>query len=235
MRKSLFTLLLSVAFILTGCNSSETKKEENDDESEDTRGLTINFKAESPLEVLSQKEYHYDQYLFHEMTPIFVNEHIDHFVAAPVCGYPNIDKEIKEGYLEYNVSLKTSTAGSLYFNYSGDDNGMLDKALRVELYQESTNKSVIYSHDGGETITEAKLDLDADGKIDKDMNGNEIVYTTGQHSYQTEKYNTNPFVTFEGESTIDLRMLIYIEGFATENTLSTLAMHEMNFTFEVRA
>ena len=221
MKKSL--LLTLAAFLLVGCGQNEEKQKEN----------YVNVEAKDPLQLKSDSKYSLNGFNFYEMVPVFVDGHIDHFVT-PVLGQAQVNKTVSTGFFQKNVILNSSSAGGLYLNLDSDAEGTIKNALRIELYEESLNKSVVYSYSAGESITEGKADLDGDGSPDKNINGEEIVYTTGSHSYQCEQFGKAAFSELKENEELSLRMTIFIDGFQTDSSNYTTNLTKLDISFELK-
>ena len=223
MKKS---LLMFIPLILTisACNSAS----KNDETSKNK----LSIKTNESVELLSQDSYPIPDGTLKEVTPTFKDGHIDYF-GAPIYQTEMIQK-VNDGYLEINISLKPLVNGSLYFNLNSDATGTYKDALRVELYQQASNTSVIYSYEGGESISTGTADLNGDGQIDKDsFSGEEIKYTNGQASYHTEKFNSKYIDVTENES-IEIHAYTYIDGFTLNNEAHTSNFKQLEFIFEVK-
>ena len=212
--KLLFSLFATIMLAVTGCNQQSEEYEEDDDEIVER---FIKVKGNESIEITSPTSYSLKSFYFQEVTPIFVDSHIDHFVI-PLCGQRVITNVHENGFYILNVNLKAKATGGLYFNINYQINEGLQDAFRIELYTQSINKSTIYSFDGRESITEGKIDLDCDNQYDKDpITREEIIYTTGEHSYQTEAFNTSPYLNVNENDEISIKATIYFDGFYLTN------------------
>lgn len=224
-------LILGAAFLtLTGCSVTP-----NDNTNNNNKYFSITVKNNESLDRKSEEQYPFEGFMFQEVVPIFEDGHIDHF-GAPIAGEPLIKNVVRDGYILVYVGFFAQATGSLHFNINSDASGTMKDALRVELYHQVSNTSVIYSDAGGESITEGKADLNADGQPDKDpMTGEEIIYTNGQHSYNTVKFdNTTPFMSVNNGDELGFRVLVYIDGFQTETENYTSPMYKLELSFEVK-
>lgn len=232
-KKITLPFLAFLAISLVGCNNNLVPQGDSGNKD----GYQMLIKTNDGLSLLSESKRSIKDGELREAVPIFVDGHIDHF-ACPVYQYKTIEQVVNEGFIQFNISLKAKQAGSLYFNIDSDAKGAIQNALRIELYQQSTSKSVIYSYAGGESVTEGYLDLNFDGKNDRDGtfgdDGEEILYTTGSHSYNTEKFNTNSFKVMENDEELNLRATIFIDGFYTSNDTYQGNMKKINLLFDIK-
>ncbi len=225
-------LLVLLTFALTACGSSTPKEEGEGEPSKDS--YDFNIKTSESLELTTASKIDVKAGALRELVPLFEDGHIDGF-SCPVYGEANMSRKENNGWMEFNVGLTAKSSGELYFNIDSDAAGTIKNALRLELYQTSGNKSTIYSYDGGETVIESALDLNADGKMDTDpMTGKEIIYTTGVHSYNSEKFNTNPFLSLENNASIELRVMVFIDGFSTSNEDQLKPLTKLDLLFDLR-
>lgn len=229
-KKITLPFLAFLAISLTGCNNTTPSGGKTNDNQ-------MLIKTNDGLSLLSESKRSIKDGELREAVPIFVDGHIDHF-AYPVYQHKTIEQVVNEGFIQFNISLKAKQSGSLYFNIDSDAKGTIQNALRIELYQQSASKSVVYSYAGGESVTEGYLDLNSDGKNDRDGtfggDGEEILYTTGSHSYNTEKFNTNPFKVMENDEELNLRATIFIDGFYTSNENFQGIMKKINLLFDIK-
>ena len=226
--KTLFSLLAALSLLLTGCGDNNQQEQTSEKEK------YINIQGNESIEVKSDASVSLKNFNFYDATPIFMDSHIDHFVV-PRFGERLIVNIRNEGFYVLNINLKAKSSGGLYFNidYSLDED--LKDAFRIELYSQSINKSVIYSFKGGESLTEGKADLNGDQEFDKDGSGEEIIYTTGEHSYDTEAFNTNPYTNLNENDEISIKATIYFDGFyIPSNTQSIRDLPDLNMLFEIR-
>ena len=228
MRKDFLVALFIVA--LAGCNSPLVPKGDDDDAKKD---VSVHVTTKDPLQLLSDAKYSLDNMAFKELAPVFEDGHITGFGMA-IYQMPLISPTVEDGFFQTTINLKAGSAGSLYFNLDSDAEGTLKDALRIELYQESMNKAVIYSYEGGESITEAEADLNADGQPGKDMNGETIMYTNGAHSYMTKKFNQSAFSNLNENEEISLRATIFFDGFQTNTESFTKNINKLDLSFELK-
>ena len=223
-RNVLLVLFASMSLLLTGCDgtSGDTVKD-----------LTINVKVSEPLELTSDKSYPLGQKYFVEGSPVFVDGHIDHLVM-PVYGTALMTDEVREGFVKVDIKLSSKSSGSLYFNIDSDAETTLKDSLRIELYEQVSNTSVIYSYNGGESLTEGTADMNGDNQEDIGADGNPIIYTTGEHSYSTEQFNVNPFITMQENVEVTIRAIVFYDGFTTNNANYSQSLQKLDFLFEVR-
>ena len=238
--KWLFGILTSFSLMLTGC-ASDPNSSDDDDGLDDPPSQEVDkyvyVKPNSSLELKSDESYSIKNFYFNPIAPIFQDGHIDHFVIAEA--YHELITTVATDYnISLNISFKAKSAGSIYFNL---DYGVDDKykdSVRIELYEEIKNKSVIYSYNGGESLTEGEDDLDADGQPDKAgylwEEQHICIYTTGEHSYQTEKFNESPYLTVEENEEINIRVNFWFDGFYTNGTPGREDPNNINLLFELK-
>lgn len=226
--KVLFSLFTGFALLLTGCGEGEGGNEPQEKEK------YIKVTGNESIEVTSPASYSLKGFNFYDATPVFVDSHIDHFVF-PMHGQRVINNIRSDGFYMMDIALKAKASGDLYFNVNYPINEELQDAFRIELYSQSLNKSVIYSFKGGESLTEGHADLNGDGQDDKDGSGEYIIYTTGEHSYNTEAFNTNAFTSVNENGELSIKATIYYDGFYVSNNTSGIKdMLDLEMLFEIR-
>ena len=237
--KWLFGILTSFSLMLSGCASDPHSS--NDDGDDDPPAPEVNkfayVKTNSGLELKSDASYSIKNFHFEPIAPIFENGHVDHFVIA--LAYQELITHVATDYnISLNASFKAKSAGSIYFNLDYGVNEKYKDSVRVELFESTKNKSVIYSYNGGESLTEGEDDLDADGQPDKTGylwdEQHVCIYTTGEHSYQTEKFNENPYLTVEENEEINIRVNFWFDGFYTNGTPGREDPNNINLLFELK-
>ena len=222
-KTSLLILVAALPLLLAGCDGTSGGS---------SKDLTIGVKATNPLELLSEKSYDLGQKYLPEGSPVFADGHIDHLVM-PIYGTALMTDEVRDGFVELNIRLSSKSSGSLYFNIDSDIDALKD-SLRIELYEQVSNKSVIYSYNGGESLTEGPADMNGDNQQDMGADGNPIIYTTGKHSYSTEQFNVNPFIEMQENVEVTIRVIVFYDGFTTNNANYSQSLQKLDFLFEVR-
>ena len=224
--KVLFSLFASLSLLLTGCGEGGDNSQEKE--------RFIKVQGNESVEVTSTTSYSLKDFTFYEAAPVFVDSHIDHFVMA-VYGQEVMTTVQERGFFTLDIAMTAKASGNLYFNVNYQILEQLQDAFRIELYSQSLNKSVIYSFKGGESITEGKADLNADGMDDKKNLGEDIIYTTGEHSYNTEAFNTNPYTSVNENDQISIKATVYFDGFYLTNTIPTIQNpSDLEMLFEIR-
>ena len=127
------------------------------------------------------------------------------FYEPPFCGEEQLrevaDSRKADCFFEQEVVFEfdkdnKKDADFIYFtdvSFTADKpNSKIFKNLRVALFDGATNDfyyALSYDKNGTITQTEMALDLNMDGELDKDLDGNLINYTTGMRSYMTNSYD----------------------------------------------
>ena len=232
--KVLFSLLGALTLLLTGCNENNQESKNQDSEDEVIERF-INVKDSETVEVKSTKNYSLNNFVFKEASPVFADSHIDHFVI-PVYQQKVMTQVAQDGFFTLDISLTAKSSGNLYFNINYQILEQLQDAFRIELYSQSLSKSVIYSFKTMESVTEGKADLNADGVNDKEeFTGEEIIYTTGEHSYNVEAFNTNPYTSVNENDEINIKATVYFDGFYTPSVMpGNHNPSDLDMLFEIR-
>lgn len=223
---------------LTACGNNNSGLVPGD--KKDDKSFTIELKTENNVELQSQAKFEYkDGFMFIESVPLFDdNGHITN-LASPVYQYPEIKQVVERGFIDLDINLKATGAGDLYFDLKSDATDGYRTSLRVELYNPANSKSAIYSFNGGETVIEGPLDLDGDGRIDRESQflggpeGEEIFYSTGVHSYTSLKINS-VFQAVQANDSLQLKAKIFIDGFSTDNSQDYSSFHKLDMIFGIR-
>ena len=223
--KVLFSLFSALAVLLTGCGEEGGNQQKE---------KFIKVKGNESVEVTSPASYSLKDFNFYELAPVFQDSHIDHFVIA--IHLQRVITNVKEdGFFTLDIALTAKASGNLYFNVDYQIAQELQDAFRIELYSQSLNKSVIYSFKGGESITEGTADLNADGQPDKDpQTGEDMIYTTGEHSYNTEAFNTNPYTSVNENDQINIKATVFFDGFHLQDLPGIQNPSDLNMLFEIR-
>ena len=233
--KLLFGLFASLSLVLTGCDKDIR------DQFRKAVNKCVNVKPDESLELLSKDSYSIKEKTFYPAAPVFVEGHIDHFVIAEYRR-ELIDTVLSSDYYFCStINIKAKTTGSLYFDINFTVSDAFKDSIRIELYETTKNKSVIYSYNGGESLTEGTFDLNADGLPDKkgtydwDENSTEYcVYTTGEHSYQTEKFSETPYLTVNENDELTIRINFWFDGFYSENNPEPADFGDLDLLFSVK-
>ena len=230
--KVLFSLFGALALLLTGCGDNNQEPEPSGEEEVEK---FINVKDSDTVEVKSEKSYSLKDFGFLELAPIFQDSHIDHFGVA-IYQQAVISNVREDGFFTLNINLTAKASGNLYFNVNYQILEELQDAFRIELYSQSLSKSVIYSFKTMESVTEGKADLNADGVNDKEeFTGEEIIYTTGEHSYNVEAFNTNPYTSVNENDEINIKATVYFDGFYTPSVMpGNQNPSDLDMLFEIR-
>lgn len=131
------------------------------------------------------------------------------------------------------------------FSSKQEDNKLF-KNLRVALFDGATNDyyySFSYDKNGTITNTEMNLDIDMDGELDKDFDGNLINYTTGMPVYMTDSYDiatprqieieTNDFDKIHKfiKPNKPLTIRVWVEGWDLTNEDPAILKADINLSF----
>ncbi len=242
-KKLLFALLTSFTLSLTSCAGQNDPGNDNDDSEDDeieTVERYVYVKPVNSFELLSPASYDISKLYFYAVVPLFEDNHISQ-LANTESGIANINSIMENGYFNETISLKAKTNGSIYFAINFPLKEEYKNGLRIELYNQANNKSVIYSFNGGESITEGPLDLDLDGQndIDKDNpfhhgTGEVITYTTGSHSYNTEKFDKNPYLSVNENDEVSIAIKIYFDLFYVLSVPYPQDMPNIDLIFKIK-
>lgn len=181
------------------------------------------------------------------------------FYEPPICGEAQLrevtDSRRDDCFFEQQVIFEfdknnKKNADFIYltdisFSSKQEDNKLF-KNLRVALFDGATNDyyySFSYDKNGTETSTTMNLDLNGDGELDKDLDGNLINYTTGMPLYATDPYDlaipreiekiNNEFDKIHQFIKPDkpLTIRVWVEGWDLTNEDPLSLKADMNLTF----
>jgi len=239
-QKTLLKLISLFGFVLVGCASDPKKDEEQDSQNITEVEKFIYISTNESLNLLSSSTCTLKNTYFNEVAPIFEDNHIDHFANAEYQR-PLVKDTNNNSFFTTTIQLKSNIDGELYFNINFPVSESIKKGLRIELFTETINKSVIYSFEGGESKTEGYLDLNGDNELDKvggypweEQSDELVLYSTGSPSYNTEKFNENAYLTLNKEEQVNVKFTLYFDIFYSSQSLSMNNLANLNLFFEVR-